>query len=55
MKINPKTAKLIVKGIASLGFSALIGYTYKAGKKIDAAIDEHFSEPKADSESEQDN
>jgi hypothetical protein len=55
MKINPKTAKLVVKGGASLIFSALIGYTYKAGKKIDAAIDAHFDEPKDDSESEQDN
>lgn len=55
MKINPKHAKLIVKGIASISFSALIGYTYKAGKKIDAAIDARFAEPKDDSESEQDN
>lgn len=51
--MNAKLAKMIVKGAASLIFSAAIGYTYKAGKKIDARIDEHFAEPKP--ESDQDN
>jgi nucleoside permease NupC len=49
---KPKLAKLIVKGIASVAVSTLIGYTVKAGKKIDAAIDDHF---KTETESDEDN
>lgn len=50
---NAKLAKILVKGAASLIFSAALGYTYKAGRKIDERIDKHFAEPKP--ESDQDN
>lgn len=50
---NAMLAKVLVKGTVSLIISAAIGYTYKAGKKIDERIDEHFAEPKP--ESDQDN
>lgn len=42
--MNPKLAKTIVKGAASLLFSVAIGYTYKASKKIDERIDDYFAE-----------
>jgi hypothetical protein len=43
--MNAKLAKTIVKGAASLIVSVAIGYTYKAGKKIDERIDQHFATP----------
>lgn len=53
--MNAKLAKMIVKGAASLVFSAAIGYTYKAGKKIDERIDQHFASPEPEAETEQNN
>lgn len=47
---NAKLAKLLVKGVSSLIFSAALGYTYKASKKIDERIDQHFAEPKTNSD-----
>lgn len=46
--MNAKLAKLIVKGVASLIISTSLGYVYKAGKKIDERIDDHFAEPEND-------
>lgn len=46
--MNAKLVKMAVKGVASLAISACIGYMYKAGKKIDERIDEHFAEPETD-------
>lgn len=43
--MNAKLAKTIVKGAASLVIAAAMGYTYKAGKKIDERIDQHFATP----------
>ena len=40
---NPKLAKMIVKGAASLIISVTLGYTYKTGKKIDERIDEYYA------------
>jgi hypothetical protein len=45
---NAKIAKMLVKGAASLLISVTIGYTYKAGKKIDMRIDEHFDKAETD-------
>lgn len=50
--MNPKLARMIAKGVASFIFSAVIGYTVKAGKKVDERIDAHFAEPE---KTEQDN
>jgi hypothetical protein len=41
---NPKTAKLVVRGIASLAGSWLIGQAYKLSKQIDEKIDTHYKE-----------
>lgn len=44
--MNPKLVKLIVKTGAGLIFSVAMGYTYKAGKKVEDLIDDYFAEPK---------
>jgi hypothetical protein len=50
---NPKLAKMVVKGVASVLISTFIGYTVKVGKKIDERIDQHYTVPEP--ESDQDN
>lgn len=42
--MNPKLAKLIVKGALSIGVSAVIGYMIKMEKEIESRIDEHYEE-----------
>lgn len=40
--MNPKLAKLLVKGALGLAVSAAIGYTIKMENKLGERIDEHF-------------
>lgn len=40
--MNPKLAKMIVKGALGFGISALIGYTIKMEKKIEERVDQHY-------------
>jgi hypothetical protein len=52
--MNPKLAKLIVKGATGLLFSAFIGYTIKVEKKVEEQIDDYYADPKPE-KTEQDN
>lgn len=41
--MNPKIVKFVIKGVISLGISAVIGYVIKGQDSIDTAVDEFFS------------
>lgn len=43
--MNPILAKKLAKLAAGFVFSAVIGYTVKFGKRVDAMIDEHYAAP----------
>lgn len=40
--IQPRVAKLVIKGVFGLAVSALIGYTIKMEHKVDDKIDEYY-------------
>lgn len=48
--MNAKLAKMLVKGAVGFVFSAAIGYVIKVEKGIEERIDEHYAEPKADTD-----
>lgn len=47
---NAKVIKFVVKGALGIVFSAAIGYTIKLEKKIEERIDDHYDEPKAETD-----
>lgn len=53
--MNPIIAKKLAKVVVGLGFSLLLGTTYKFSKKADEAIDDYFDSKTDEDNTPQDN
>lgn len=53
--MNAKLAKTIVSAVSSVGFSIVLGYTYKLSKMVNERIDEHYAESENEPKADQDN